>query len=120
MPSGETLPDGICIQEERMVLDIIKQAVCIKMTCKNPSPIISEAEFCYACAYALREMGREDLLEQVGKAKRVEELQKQILPVLEENQEACEENPPVKRLLHLLISSRVQGEITEEIRSLFQ
>lgn len=103
-----------------MVLDIVKQAVRIKMTCKNPSPIISEGEFCCACSYALREIGREDLLEQAKKAARVEELQKQLLPVLEENREAYEENPSVKRLLELLISSRVQGEITEEIRSLLQ
>lgn len=103
-----------------MILDLVKQAIQIKITCKNPSPIISEGEFCYACAYALRELGMEQMLGQTADIQRVEELQAWLLPVLEEKKKACEENPAMERLFHLLISSRVQGEITEEIRPLLQ
>lgn len=103
-----------------MVLDIVKQAVRIKMTCKNPSPIISEGEFCCACAIALREMNQEELLGQAAGEARVEDIQALILPTLREHAPEFEEVPPVKRLIELLISSRVQGEISEEIRSLLQ
>lgn len=103
-----------------MVLDIVKQAVRTKMTCKNPSPIISEAEFCFACALALREMNQEELLGRAAGETRVEEIQALILPMLREQAAAYEEVPPVKRLIELLISSRVQGEVSEEIRPLLQ
>lgn len=103
-----------------MILDLVKQAVEIKITCKNPSPIISEGEFCYACAYALRKLELEELLEQTADIRRVEELQAWLLPILEGRKQACEQDPAMERLFHLLISSRVQGEITEEIRPLLR
>lgn len=103
-----------------MILDLVKQAVQIKITCKNPSPIISEGEFCYACAYALRKLDLEKMLEQTVGIERVEELQAWLLPLLEERKQVCEQDPAMERLFHLLTSSRVQGKITEEMRPLLQ
>ena len=70
-----------------MILDLVKQAVQIKITCKNPSPIISEGEFCYACAYALRKLDLEKMLEQTVGIERVEELQAWLIPLLEERKQ---------------------------------
>lgn len=103
-----------------MILDLVKQAVRIKMTCKFPSPIISEAEFCYASAYALREMNQNQLLEEAAKKQTIHELRQLVLPVLEQHQSRFEENPPMKRLIQILTASKAEGEITEEIRALIQ
>ena len=40
-----------------MILEIVKQAVQIKMNCKSECSLISEAEYCCACARALKETG---------------------------------------------------------------
>lgn len=50
----------------------------------------------------------------------VKEVKALVLPVFEKALEQAPENPEEKRLLHLLIHSRVVGEITDEIRVLFE
>ena len=49
----------------------------------------------------------------------VKEVKALVLPVFQKALEQAPENPEEKRLLHLLIHSRVVGEITDEIRVLF-
>ena len=50
----------------------------------------------------------------------VKEVKDLVLPVFEKALEEAPEKPEEKRLLHLLIHSRVIGEITDEIRVLFE
>ena len=102
-----------------MVLSIVRQAVQIKQKSLTESPLISEAEYCCACGEALRALGDPDgLLARVRTYQRIEDVQKEVSGLFEKAMEA-EENPQRKRLFHLLVSSRINGEITEEIRVLF-
>ena len=102
-----------------MVLSIVRQAVAIKMKSFTASPLISEAEFCCACGEALRILGNpENLLDKVREYQRIEEVQKEILAVIEKAVEE-EEEPQIKRLFRLLVNSRITGQITDEIRVLF-
>ena len=102
-----------------MVIDIIRQAVQYKKKCGTDSPLISAVEYGYACGDALRIVGYDALLEQVKPMATVKEVKALVLPVFEKALEQAPENPEEKRLLHLLIHSRVVGEITDEIRVLF-
>ena len=103
-----------------MVLEIVRQAVEIKLKCHTESPLISEAEYCCACGEGLRILGDpEGLLEKVREMGSVLEVKEVVLPVFKEAMEKYEEDPRKKRLFHLLVHSRVKGEITEEIRVLF-
>lgn len=102
-----------------MILDIVKQAVKIKTTCKNESLLISEAEYVYACTYALKQMGKPAAQAEILKSSQtIEELRERIVPFFEERLEGYQEQPPMHRLLRLLIYSKVEGSITEEIRKL--
>jgi hypothetical protein len=104
-----------------MVTDIVKQAVQIKMTCAHECPLISEAEYAYACYRALLELNALEAYREVfDQAKRVEELREKMTPYFREKRENCEEGTPLHRLLSLLIHSRVEGEITDEVRTLMQ
>ena len=104
-----------------MVIDIVRQAVQYKKKCSTESPLISEGEYCCACGEALRMLGDPDgLLEQVKTIATVKEVKDLVLPVFEKALEEASEKPEEKRLLHLLIHSRVIGEITDEIRVLFE
>ena len=91
------------------------------MTCKSECPLISEAEYCCACARALKELDApEEYIAQMRQAQRVEELRKTITPYFREKREAYGEQPQMHRLLSLLVHSRVEGEITDEIRKLME
>ena len=102
-----------------MVIGIVRQALQYKKKCRTESPLISEGEYCCACGEALRMLGEDALLEQVKPMATVKEVKALVLPVFEKALEQAPENPEEKRLLHLLIHSRVVGEITDEIRVLF-
>ena len=102
-----------------MVLSIVRQAVGFKQKCLTESPLISEAEYCCACGEALRALGNPDgLLEKVREYPTIESVQEELLSIYQEAAEK-EENPQRKRLFRLLVNSRITGEITEEIRVLF-
>ena len=102
-----------------MVLSIVRQAVGFKKNSLTESPLISEAEYCCACGEALRILGNPDqLLEQVKCVQDVGQAQELVLPLFQEAAEK-EENPQIKRLFRLLVNSRITGEITDEIRVLF-
>lgn len=102
-----------------MVLEIVKQAVQIKMTCKSECPLISEAEYCCACARALRELDApEEFFQEMRQAQQVEALREKMTPYFREKREAYKEQPEIHRLLSLLVHCRVEGEITDEIRKL--
>lgn len=102
-----------------MVIDIIRQAVQYKKKCGTESPLISEGEYCCACGEALHMLSEDALLEQVKPMATVKEVKALVLPVFEKALQEAPENPEEKRLLHLLIHSRVRGKITDEIRVLF-
>lgn len=104
-----------------MVLDIVKQAVQIKMTCKSECPLISEAEYCCACARALKELDApEELFQEMKQARRIEELREKLTPYFREKRGAYGEQPEMLRLLNLLVHCRVEGEITDEIKGLMK
>jgi len=104
-----------------MVLDIVKQAVQIKMTCRSECPLISEAEYCCACARALKELeAPEDFFTEMRQAQSVEELREKMTPYFRGKRGAYEEQPRIHRLLNLLIHCRVEGDITDEIRELME
>ncbi|MEY8426974.1 DUF3837 family protein [Lachnospiraceae bacterium 46-15] len=102
-----------------MVLEIVKQAVQIKMSCKSECPLISEAEYCYACARALKEIGAPDSIWQEFRgASKVEQVREKLTPYFQEKRGEYAENPPMDRLLTLLVHCRVEGAITDEVRKL--
>lgn len=102
-----------------MIIDLVKQAVRIKMTCKSESPLLSGAEYCYACACALREMGStEEEVKRIGEWQKIEEIREHYVPEFEKVQGRYREDPKMFRLLHLLTSSRLTGEITDEMRKI--
>lgn len=104
-----------------MVLDIVKQAVQIKMTCRSECPLISEAEYCCACARALKELeAPKESFTEMRQAQRVEELRKKMTPYFREKLEAYAEQSQMHRLLSLLVHCRVEGDITDEIRKLME
>lgn len=102
-----------------MVLDIVKQAVKTKIVCKNESLLISEAEYVYACVYALKEFGKPEKQIQILKdSETIEGLREQIVPFFETKLDENKDNPSMHRLLRLMVYSKVEGNITEEIREL--
>lgn len=102
-----------------MVLDIVKQAIQIKMTCGSECPLISEAEYCCACARALKELhAPEEYFTEMRQAERVEKLREKLTPYFRKERDAYREQPEMYRLLNLLVHSRVEGGITDEIRKL--
>ncbi|MDO5425066.1 MAG: DUF3837 family protein [Eubacteriales bacterium] len=102
-----------------MVLEIVRQAVQIKMRSKSESPLISEAEYCCACGIGLRLLGNpEGLLEKVRQMATIAEVKEAVVPIFQKAQETAEA-PADQRLFRLLASSRVEGAVTEEIRPLF-
>lgn len=91
------------------------------MTCRSECPLISEAEYCCACARALKELNApEEYFAGMKQAQRVEELREKVTPYFREKREAYGEQPQMHRLLSLLVHSRVEGEITDEIRKLME
>ena len=103
-----------------MVLEIVRQAVEIKLKSRTESPLISEAEYCCACGISLREAGADKaLLEKAKTMETVEEAREAFQPVFQKAFEAQEENTRLYRLYHLLLHTRVKGKITDEIRVLF-
>lgn len=103
-----------------MVLSIVRQAVQFKLRSRSESPLISEAEYCCACGEGLRILGNpENLLEKVKTMNQIKEVQDLTNPYFQEALAKEEEHSIKKRLFHLLVYCRVEGEITEEIRVLF-
>ena len=103
-----------------MVLSIVRQSVQFKLKSRTESPLISEAEYCCACGEGLRALGNPDgLLERVKVMSQVKEVQDLTNPYFQAAMEQEEEKSVKKRLYHLLVYCRVEGEITEEIRVLF-
>lgn len=103
-----------------MVLSIVRQAVQFKLQCRSESPLISEGEYCVACGKGLRLLGDPDgLLEKVRELPTVKDVKDEVLPVFKKAMEENQDNPRNFRLFHLLVHSRVVGEITDEIRVLF-
>lgn len=102
-----------------MVPEIVRQAVQIKMTCRSECPLISEAEYMCACAMALKALqAPAELTVKLGQETRIEGLRKELTPYFQEKREACQEDPKLHRLLSLLVHSRVEGEITDEVWAL--
>ena len=92
-----------------MVTEIVRQAIQLKMRSRAESPLISEAEYCCACGLGLRLLGDpKGLLSKVKAMDTVHEVKETVVPL-----------PEKKRLFHMLAHSRVEGDITEEIRTLF-
>ena len=104
-----------------MILEIVKQAVQIKMNCKSECSLMSEAEYCCACARALREIGAPDSIwKEFREASKVEQAREKLTPYFQGKRGEYAENPPMDRLLKLLVQCRVEGAITDEIRKLMQ
>lgn len=102
-----------------MVTEIVRQAIQLKMRSRAESPLISEAEYCCACGLGLRLLGDpKGLLSKVKAMDTVHEVKEAVVPLFTEVCET-EEEPEKKRLFHMLVHSRVEGDITEEIRTLF-
>lgn len=91
------------------------------MNCKSECPLISEAEYCCACARALKETGAPDSVwKELREAAKVEEVRAKLTPYFQRKREEYAGNPPMDRLLKLLVQCRVEGVITDEIRKLTQ
>ncbi|MEE0419054.1 MAG: DUF3837 family protein [Lachnospiraceae bacterium] len=102
-----------------MILEIVKQAVKAKMVCKSESPLISEAEYVYACAHALNLLGKPAGQVQILRGgTTIAELREKLTPYFEGKRPDYKEQPQIYRLLSLLAGCRVEGEVSEEIRSL--
>lgn len=101
-----------------MILELVKSAVETKITCKAESPLISEAEYCYAAALALKRLEQTELLRQVKDKHAIADLRQLVEPVFQAAYEVRQKEPQMERLLHMLIGSRVEGEIKEEVREL--
>lgn len=102
-----------------MIFAIVKQAIQTKQTCKTESPLISEAEYGYACAKALRELrAPQELITFMHQADTIEELRDKMTPFFEGVVETYKEQPLIHRLLTLLIHSRVEGKISDEVRKI--
>ena len=107
------------VKEIKMIPELVKQAVQIKMTCKSECPLISEAEYCHACARALKELNApDDLVQELHQASSVEEARGELTPYFRKRREEYAGQPALYRLFNLLIHCRVEGEITDEIRKL--
>lgn len=103
-----------------MVLDLVKQAILLKLVSKSESPIISPAEFCYASGYALHLIGSSEEIIQNTRAKNtIPEMMNAVFPQLESVQEQYKQDPANGRLLHLLLTCKVDGNVTDELRELF-
>lgn len=103
-----------------MVLDLVKQAILIKIDAKFESPLISPAEYCYASAYLYRKCRKsQEEINELKAAATVEELMTVVNPFAASQQAANPEDASMVRLCGLLTGCRVTGEITEEIRQLF-
>lgn len=103
-----------------MVISIVRQAIDFKLVSRTESPLISEGEYCCACGRALRVLGDpQGLLKKVRDMATVKEVKEAVFPVFEEALKKETNDPKKARLFHLLLHSRVNGEITEEIRVLF-
>ena len=102
-----------------MILEIVKQAVKAKMVCRSESPLISEAEYVYASTHALNLMGKPaEQVRILREAATIGELREKLSPYFEAKRSDYQEQPQMYRLLSLLVGCRVEGEISEEIRSL--
>lgn len=103
-----------------MVLSITRQAIQFKLRCGTESPLISEGEYCCACGEGLRMLGNPDgLFEKVRELPTVKDVKELVVPIFQKALEEEQDDPERTRLFHLLTHSRVNGEITDEIRVLF-
>lgn len=104
-----------------MILEIIRQAIEIKLRCSTEAPLISPGEYCCACGMALRILGNPSgLLEEARKMETISQLREKLDPVFEKALEVQpEEAVQNRRLFHMLLHSRAEGPVTEEIRPLF-
>lgn len=103
-----------------MVKDIVKSAIMIKLKCKSESPLISPAEFCCAAGVAVKVIGLDDEFAEHFRAMgTVEEMKEILFPKLEAVKEEYQDDGVNQRLLHLLLSCKVEGEVTDEIREIF-
>ena len=81
----------------------------------------SEAEYCCACARALKETGAPDRVwQEFREASKVEQAREKLTPYFQGKRGEYAENPTMDRLLKLLVQCRVEGAITDEIRKLMQ
>lgn len=103
-----------------MVLELVKEAIHIKLTCKSESPIISPAEFCFAAGYALKLIeSQTDFAQEVRLKTTINEMKMLITAPLNKVQEQYKEDPQASRLVRLLLTCKVEGEVSEELRKLF-
>lgn len=103
-----------------MVKDIVKSAIMIKLKCKSESPLISPAEFCCASGVAVKVLGLDDeFAMHLRTFGTVGEMKAVLFPKLEAVEAQYQDDGVNKRLLHLLLSCKVEGEVTDEIREIF-
>lgn len=103
-----------------MVKDIVKSAIMIKLKCKSESPLISPAEFCCASGVAVKALGLDDeFAMHLRTFGTVGEMKAVLFPKLEAVEDQYQDDGVNKRLLHLLLSCKVEGEVTDEIREIF-
>lgn len=101
-----------------MVPEIVEQAIRIKMACKHESPLISDAEYCCACARAFQELDTpQEIRQQLPDAETIEQAREKLTPYFSGQQAKYSKDPQMARLLHLLISCRVTGAISREARA---
>lgn len=103
-----------------MVKDIVKSAIMIKLKCKSESPLISPAEFCCAAGVAVKVIGLDErFVNKFRSLDSVAEMKEVLFPELEAVKEEYQEDAVNKRLIHLLLSCKVEGEVTDELREIF-
>ena len=98
-----------------MIIDLTRGAVKTKLVCTNFSPLISQAEVCYACYLARERFGLPGGSWQACQT--IEELLEQGLPEIKKLDQT-DMGDEEKRLILLLERTKVTGVITEEIRPL--
>lgn len=103
-----------------MVKEIVKTAIEIKMTCKSVSPIISGGEYSYACGLALKELKADrELLEKAVSQPDIPSMQETVREFLNASKEKADGQPQYERLLHLLLTSKADDKMTDEMRDIF-
>lgn len=103
-----------------MILSIIRDAIHIKMRLRNESPLISVPEFCYAAGLAcsIMEMDAEQT-NTFSKSDDFQELKQTIQHLVKESDKFSDDLEET-RLQSLIVSCRIDGEMSDEGRELFE
>lgn len=103
-----------------MIKQLARDAVQIKMSIKNESPLLSVYEYCYAVGFALSRMGADDALTaELRGFDDMEQWKARVNPLVKEAA-AWERFSGGTRLRDLLLGCRISEKINAEALELFE